>query len=95
MVESQMPAAQQTGVDLGVLVESGAALDGLAVKRENSVRGEAVGPTIGILRINRVTLTSAQLLNGEFVDPSLFHAPSFGRASPDGPILCLGYDLDG
>src|SRR5262249_12992612 len=56
VIQGQMPSAQDACMDLGVLSERRPPLDGPAVELKDPMVGEAVGPTLGVLGIDRVAI---------------------------------------
>src|SRR5262249_55220443 len=71
-VEGHVAAAHHAGVDLGIFREGGAAADRPAVELEGSVGRETLGPTLGVLAVDGVAITGAQLLDRELLSPFLF-----------------------
>src|SRR5262249_21330898 len=58
-VQGPVAASHEARVDLGILAEVGAALDGPAIELEDSVGGEAVGPAVTVLGIDRMAIAGA------------------------------------
>src|SRR5262249_37576912 len=69
-------APHELSVHVRILAQRRPARDGPAVELEHAVGREAVGPAIGILRVDRVAIAGTKLLDGELLGPLLIHGSS-------------------